>query len=412
VSQRDDHFRRIDSRINRQRNETRRVVVAGAGQMGSQLAAQLAQHGVRHIALFDVDRLEPQNVFRHLLPRAYLGTNKAEGTASWLNLNIPGMNAVGIPRNLDDSMSDLEIDTVLQGVQVLVVATDDLVAQRRLSRRARAMGIVAVVPGLFPEGGGEIFVELGYTVGCLECWYDFRPRDAHLRDAAITPAQDKAVLAYATYLTLAVLDQDSLWAEELVPEPGEERSPQLFLVRDGAAVRRAVVTPRPGCEGCSVAASPLNGVPPASPWGVQGAPPTRNPLAGWPFALDPAAGPPRIDELGVSARVVADGFPVTVSWRTSNTTRVELAGVAHGPSGSVQLAASSSRAFLLRAFNPFAETTAQTPFVRVITLPRVQTIAMTRTPPVPPVRFLAIPPAELRTPPPSARPPQPRDRRH
>jgi hypothetical protein len=393
VTERDDYFARIESRIHRDTNESRRIGIAGAGQMGAQLAQILARHGVLHIALFDGDRFEPQNAVRHILPLAYLWTNKAEGTASWLNANVPGMNAIGIPRNLDETMTDLEIDRALQSVQVLIIATDDLVAQRRLARRARAMGIVAIVPGLFPEGGGEIFVELGYATGCTECWYAFRPTHARLRDAAITPAQDKAVLAYASYLTLAVIDPDSQWAEELVPEPGSDRSPQLFLVRDGAAVRRAVVTPREGCQGCTVAPSQLNGVEaPTAQWGsAQGG--SRPPSAGWPFALDPTAGPPRIDSLEVSARLVGEGFPVTVSWRTNNTTRVELDGVAHPPSGSVVLGVPSSGVFTLRAVNPFAEVTAQTPFIRSIPLPRVQQITVAAMPHVPPVRFLPVPPS-------------------
>ena len=387
MNSRDEHFRRIDSRVNRAVIEGRRVLIAGVGQMGSQLAWLLAQHGVRYIALFDGDRLELHNLVRHLLPASFVGTNKSEGTASWLRLNIPGVEAMGVPRALDESMTDLEIDGVLRDVDVLVVATDNLVAQRRLSRRARAMGIIAVVPGLYPDdGGGEVFVELGFEVGCTECWYDFRPRDARLRNAAVTPAQDHAVIQYATYLILAVLDPGSPWSEELAPEPGRDRPPQLFLLRDGAAVRRAVVTPRPGCAGCRVAPSTLNPGPEGRPvatdfWtshDIQTH--ARPPEAGWPFTLDGHLGTPRIDALNVSARAVASGAPVVVAWHTTNATRVELDGTAYPPTGSAQLLVKDSHAFQLRAINPFGEVLAETQWVRAITPPRVKTLTIAPVP--------------------------------
>lgn len=49
-----------------------RVLIAGCGSGGGQVALQLAMAGVRRFALFDSDVLEAENVIRHVCGRRYL----------------------------------------------------------------------------------------------------------------------------------------------------------------------------------------------------------------------------------------------------------------------------------------------------------------------------------------------------
>ena len=48
-----------------------RVLVAGCGSGGSQVALQLAMAGIRKFSLFDTDILEAENVIRHACGRAF-----------------------------------------------------------------------------------------------------------------------------------------------------------------------------------------------------------------------------------------------------------------------------------------------------------------------------------------------------
>ena len=54
-----------------------RVLIAGCGSGGGQVALQLAMSGLRKFALFDSGVLEPENVIRHVCGRRYLGQAKS-----------------------------------------------------------------------------------------------------------------------------------------------------------------------------------------------------------------------------------------------------------------------------------------------------------------------------------------------
>ena len=61
-----------------------RVLIAGCGSGGGQVALQLAMSGVRKFVLFDSDVLEAENVIRHVCGRRYLGQLKVDAVADVL----------------------------------------------------------------------------------------------------------------------------------------------------------------------------------------------------------------------------------------------------------------------------------------------------------------------------------------
>src|SRR5439155_19038632 len=118
------------------------------GSVGSQVALELARCGVGHLGLVDGDHLELHNVARHALPAAYVGTNKAEAMAAHLTHDVPELDVGALARHVDDSFSDLAVDALLAPSHLVVIATDRRTVQRRVARRALAMDIPAVLPGL------------------------------------------------------------------------------------------------------------------------------------------------------------------------------------------------------------------------------------------------------------------------
>src|SRR5437899_2884788 len=61
-----------------------RVLIAGCGSGGSNVALQLVMSGVHNFALFDSDVLEPENVIRHACGRRYVGQRKVDALADVL----------------------------------------------------------------------------------------------------------------------------------------------------------------------------------------------------------------------------------------------------------------------------------------------------------------------------------------
>lgn len=72
-----------------------RVLLIGAGALGSQVAEALVRMGVRDIDVRDQDTLDAGNLCRHALDLTMIGVNKATALAAQLNLIQPDANARG-----------------------------------------------------------------------------------------------------------------------------------------------------------------------------------------------------------------------------------------------------------------------------------------------------------------------------
>ncbi len=61
-----------------------KVMIAGCGSGGGQVALQLVMSGVKHFTLIDQEILEIENVIRHVCGRRYLGQPKTAALADVL----------------------------------------------------------------------------------------------------------------------------------------------------------------------------------------------------------------------------------------------------------------------------------------------------------------------------------------
>jgi molybdopterin/thiamine biosynthesis adenylyltransferase len=252
-----EQFSRISDRLDISLLATKLVVVVGVGTVGSQVAAELANNSVGRLRLIDGDYLEESNLIRHALPRSYLGLNKAEALTLYLADEVPTLQAEALPRNIDESISDDELDKLLSDADLIVAATDDRDAQRWIARRALALDIPTVLPALYGDNGGEIFVQRSPRNPCFFCWDGFRPGDERLRGVAALNADTLAVLQLAVQLSLGVLDRRSEYAEFMKSEPPDSRPLQLFIQRRHAALDMAPQPRRLDCPSCAVGPSHL-----------------------------------------------------------------------------------------------------------------------------------------------------------
>lgn len=241
------YFARTPDGINLQ---DRLVVIVGLGMVGSPIAKKLARSTVGRLRLIDDDLLKHENLARHELPVEYLGWNKAEGLAVYLAAQIENLHAEAIPRKIDQSVSDELLDQWLADADLIVAATDDRVAQRRIGRRALQLGISGIFPALYPRaGGGEIVVQLDPLWPCFGCWDYFRRNTEQLRGVnALEIAADPVVNA-SVRLSIGILDRSSEHRNMMVQGPGEPPN-QLFRLDRVAMLRRGSLPRRPDCPTC------------------------------------------------------------------------------------------------------------------------------------------------------------------
>ena len=121
----------------RETEEDRKVVMVGAGAIGSHVADCLVREGRFHWTVIDDDRLLPHNLARHIARKGDVRTEKALLVANKLSATLDDAPPIARPlcANLttEDPPARLEIDKALQDADLIIDATASLVAERYLS---------------------------------------------------------------------------------------------------------------------------------------------------------------------------------------------------------------------------------------------------------------------------------------
>lgn len=144
-----------------------RVLIAGCGSGGSQVALQLAMSGISKFTLFDSDTLDPENVIRHACGRRYVGQQKVDAVADVLLDRNP---AIAIERHNVDLMSSDDLPKHIARCNVVVLATDNDPTRYRLNQLCVENKKPFVVGKVFTRGiGGEVFAYRPDEGGCLSC---------------------------------------------------------------------------------------------------------------------------------------------------------------------------------------------------------------------------------------------------
>lgn len=144
-----------------------RVLVAGCGSGGSNVALQLVMSGIRNFALFDSDTLEAENVIRHACGGRYVGQLKVDALADVLLDRNP---AAQIEKFNTDLMTRGDLADHVRKSSVVVLATDNDSTRYRLNQLCVENGVPFVVGKVFTRGiGGEVFAYRPAEGGCLAC---------------------------------------------------------------------------------------------------------------------------------------------------------------------------------------------------------------------------------------------------
>jgi molybdopterin/thiamine biosynthesis adenylyltransferase len=169
-----------------------RVLIAGCGSGGSQVALQLAMAGIRKFALFDNDVMEAENVIRHACGRRYIGQRKVDALADVLLDRNP---AIQIERHETDIMSCADLAQQVKRSSVVVLATDNEPTRFRLNQLCVDSKTAFVVGRVFTRGiGGEVFNYRPGESGCLACLEGLLERTQYrdgIREIDLIPEEER-----------------------------------------------------------------------------------------------------------------------------------------------------------------------------------------------------------------------------
>lgn len=104
--------------------QAKRVVVFGAGALGSPVVEQLAKAGIGGITLVDYDIMEPANIGRHLLGLQHVGYRKVTAVADAINKSHPSRVVTPFPETAQkwlqrNSLQDYDLAVDLTGEPIV-----------------------------------------------------------------------------------------------------------------------------------------------------------------------------------------------------------------------------------------------------------------------------------------------------
>lgn len=203
-------FARIQGLFDVEAFSNLRVLIAGAGSGGGQVALQLALSGVRHFSLVDKDVLKDENVIRHVCGIRYLGQRKVDAISDVLLDRNPDIQIRPYHEDIE-SWDGLRAE--VEQSNVVVLATDNDVTRYQLNQLCVETETPFIVGRVFTRGiGGDVFAYRPGVGGCLACLEDFLERGTKyrqgIREIDLIPEEDRDERLYG------------LNAEEIKDSPG------------------------------------------------------------------------------------------------------------------------------------------------------------------------------------------------
>lgn len=143
-----------------------RVLIVGAGSVGSNAAELLVRSGVRALTIVDFDTVEPANLSRTVYTGADLGQPKTAALARRLTEIAPDLDLTVLDTSLQE-LTGQDFDRV----DLAFLASDDLAGEGWLNHQLYSRSIPVVSVKLFAgaEGAELAYVDPARNTACLRC---------------------------------------------------------------------------------------------------------------------------------------------------------------------------------------------------------------------------------------------------
>ena len=147
-----------------------RIVICGAGAIGSQLADNLARHGAANLRVIDRDRVEEHNIGTQIFDRSEIGAPKAETVAARV-FRATGCEIESFNKTLDEKT----IAKLLRGADIVVDCLDNSAGRALLTEHCRAQNLDCLHLGVNADYGeakwNENYLVPGDVAGVGACDY-------------------------------------------------------------------------------------------------------------------------------------------------------------------------------------------------------------------------------------------------
>lgn len=158
-----------------------RVLVVGAGGIGSAALLYLAAAGVGRIVVVDGDRVELSNLQRQIIhPTAAIGAPKAASAARALGALNPGVAVEAVEAWLDDALAA----RLFPGCDLILDGSDSFATRALVNRRAVAARVPLLSAALGPWEAQMSLFDPARGAPCLACVFPVEPAPGLAPDCA------------------------------------------------------------------------------------------------------------------------------------------------------------------------------------------------------------------------------------
>lgn len=155
-------------------NETmllnKKVLVVGAGSLGSYVARELVKAGIKTLTIYDSESLVEENLLRHTVDGFWVGYSKTAGLKYELEQIHPEIHVTAVGKDIDKN----SIITEMEKADLILFTVGSSTVQWKLNKVLKNEKCKAKVVYAWLEAGGENshILAIDYDKpGCFECLY-------------------------------------------------------------------------------------------------------------------------------------------------------------------------------------------------------------------------------------------------
>ena len=213
-----------------------KVLVIGAGGLGSPLLFGLTGAGVGHLTIVDHDRVSESNLNRQFLYQAAeIGSLKAEQAARRLKAYHPDLSVQAVT----EPLSDLNGAVLIGSHDLVVAAVDSRQSRLLINQICCKLGKTMVDGGVHGLDGYLAVIEPGRTP-CYRCLFGIGPTDSKVSGSVLGSVAGTIGSMEATLAILLLLGQENPLAGEI-----------LFVDLKSMAFDRLKIRRNPDCPHCA-----------------------------------------------------------------------------------------------------------------------------------------------------------------
>ena len=161
-----------------------RVLIAGAGGLGSTVIANLASIGIGNIGIIDNDKLELSNLNRQYIHKFdNIGKNKVESAKEWINSFNPDINVEIYETRLDE----YNYKSIIKAYDIIIDCFDSYKSKFLLNKIAVENNKILIHGGV-TEFYGQVMVIIPEKTACLSCLIPDANPDAYVIKGVLSPA--------------------------------------------------------------------------------------------------------------------------------------------------------------------------------------------------------------------------------